>query len=129
MLPGRANRLAEPLSSSGQIARPLTGGWRVLAALQFIAAGSLVLALASHVFSPQLIRAFLLQGSIHRVSFGSRRVACVGYRHPVRTTQASKAQQFVPFERTLQSARYSFDEDSLLLVSDHRSDVARAPPA
>src|SRR6185437_16434259 len=105
-----------------------THGWQVLAILQFFAAGSLVLALASRIFFPHGFRNACLQNSPLRAALGVHRTVCVGYQWPSSRTRVSKARPRAAHRPLMSVARVSREERSPLLSPSRAAPGALAPP-
>ena len=134
MLPIRSPELTPPLDATS-LSVPIedtrsarAAGWQVLAVLQFIAAGSLVFALAARTFFPQGFRAAFLQSTPVRAYVGPHGTICVGYRRPARPSRASQTQTRVAFGPSGPTARSPREERSPFLAANRASVGARAPP-
>jgi hypothetical protein len=104
-------------------AKTVTVGWRVLAILQFIAAGSLVLAFAFRVHLP--FSAITFSKSHFKLATPNlHRTACVARPRQSRPVQLSRPRSLAVQPRIF-TARASDDELSLSLSSHS---AARAPP-
>jgi hypothetical protein len=103
-------------------------GWRVLALLQFLAAGSLVLALAARVFFPHGFRNAFVQSSPGRATLGVHRVVCVGYQWPGGHSRVSKNRPLAVFRPPTFEARLSRQARSPVFFSYSAAPDARAPP-
>jgi len=103
-------------------------GWRVLALLQFLAAGSLVLALATRVFFPHGFRNPFVQSSAGRATLGVHRVVCVGYQRPGGPSRVSKNRPLAVIRPPTFKARRSRQARSPVFFSYSAAPDARAPP-
>lgn len=114
------------LTAQGEVSGP-AAGWRVLALLQFLAAGSLVLALATRVFFPHGFRNPFVQSSTGR-ALGVHRVVCVGYQWPGGRNRVSKNRPLAVFRPPTFRARLSRQARSPVFFSYSAAPDARAPP-
>src|SRR6185437_12766066 len=102
-------------------------GWRVLALLQFAAAGSLVLALASQVLCPNHLKAFFVRAH-HRTLFETHRTVCTAQQSSARQRLSSKNEPHPVLRPSILIARLRHEEPRRLLILTRIPDAARAPP-
>lgn len=100
----------------------------MLALLQFLAAGSLVLALATRVFFPHGFRNPFVQSATGRATLGVHRVVCVGYQWPGGHSHGSKTRPLAVFRPPTFEARFSRQARSPVFFSYSPAPDARAPP-
>jgi hypothetical protein len=107
-----------------------TAGWRVLALLQFIAAGSFVFAFASHVFFSQGLRA-VLKRSPQTTALRTYRAIYRRTRSPSRPSQTplSKARARTAIKAPRLPARVAWFASLLIRYAALGAVAARAPPA
>src|SRR6185437_2112534 len=103
-----------PIGTQDEAAGP-TYGWQMLAILQFFAAGSLVLALASRIFFPHGFRNAFLQNFPLRAALGVHRTVCVGYQWPSSRTRVSTTRPRSALRPLKSVARVSREERLPLL--------------
>jgi hypothetical protein len=116
--------------ASFQTARPRGMlGWQVLAVLQFVAAGSLVFALASHVFFPYAFRYSVFRSAPERVFSDLHGTASVAYQLALTQRRVCKTRSRVALKAARLARRVRCDEGSptFSLLTPARG--PRAPPS
>jgi hypothetical protein len=106
-----------------------TVGWQVLGILQFLAAGSLVLALASRVFFPHGYRNVFLQSSSSSAALGGHATVCVAHQWPGKGTRITKVRPRTLFRPSSSVASVARDERSQIFSLYSAAQSPRAPPA
>jgi hypothetical protein len=115
--------------ASFQSARPCGMlGWRVLAVLQFAAAGSLVFALASHVFFPYGFRHAIFRNAHERVFSRLHGAASVACQLPLTQRRVCKTRSRVALKAARLARRVLCDEGSPTSSFLTPARGSRAPP-
>jgi hypothetical protein len=127
-----SNAPAPSVESSDEASRPSPAngmlGWRVLAILQFAAAGSLVFALASHVFFPRGLRCALLRDAPARGFSGLHATVSVAYQLPLTQRRLCKTRSRLALKAECLAAKVSRDDRSQSFSFLAAARDPRAPP-